>query len=155
MIAIAAITTVFAALFAGCGDSLQEFTFTYSSESAGSYKTSVSFDSRQAYRIEIYNYYMDNHAGKHRPIVKEGTLTDEEYKTLKKLLSKCNLFKMDDAYGFGRENDEFAGDIMHQMHFQTPQKNKFISIRHITEHTYPLSFVNLWVYANTFLSEHK
>ncbi|MDR1203699.1 MAG: hypothetical protein LBL58_18985 [Tannerellaceae bacterium] len=155
ILVISTISAAFVVLLAGCRKSLKEFSFSYSIESVDNYKTIVSFNSNKTYKIEIYNYYMDNHAGKREPVIKEGTLTEEEYKTVEMLLTKCNLFKMNDSYGFDQEADEYIGDVICQIHFQTPKKGKFISIRNIDNHTFPVSFVNLLGYTNTFLSKHK
>jgi hypothetical protein len=155
ILAISAIPAAFVILFAGCRNSLKEFSFSYSMESVDYYKTSVSFDSNKTYKIETHNYYMDNHAGKREPVIREGTLTEEEYKTLETLLAKCNLFKMKDSYGFDKEADKYMGDIMYQVHFQTPGESKFISIRAIGDHTFPLPFIDLLKYINTFLAGHK
>lgn len=155
MIVISTISAALVILFAGCKRSLKEFSFSYSMESVDNYKTIVSFDSNKTYKIEKYNYYMDRHAGKPKPIIIEGGLTEEEYKTIKKLLVKCNLFKLNDSYGFDQEINEDLGDIMYQIHFQTPKKSKFISIRNVDNNKFPPSFINLLGYINTFLSEHK
>jgi hypothetical protein len=155
ILVVSAISALFAVLLAGCGNRLKEFSFSYSMESVNYYKAAVSFDSNKTYKIEIHNYYMDNHAGEQAPVIREGTLTDEEYKTLETLLSKCNFSKMNDSYGFDQETDELIGDIMYQVSFQTPRKGKFISIRNISDHTFPLPFIDLLGYINTFLAEHK
>jgi len=154
MIVISTISTALVVLFAGCRKNLKEFSFSYSMESVENYKTVVSFDSKQTYKIETYNYYMDNHADKREPIIKEGTLTDEEYKTIKKLLTACNFSKMKDSYGFDKEPDESIGDIMYQIYFQTPEEGKFISIRSADSNKFPASFIELLKYINTFLSQH-
>jgi hypothetical protein len=155
ILVIAAISVAFVVLSAGCRNSPKEFSFSYSMESVDYYKVTTSFDSNKTYKIEIHNYYMDNHAGKREPVIREGTLTEEEYKQLETLLAKCNLFKMKDSYGFDKEADEYIGDIMYQLYYQIPGKGKFISIRTISDHSFPLSFINLLEYINTFLAEHK
>jgi hypothetical protein len=149
-----AVSAAFVVL-SGCRNNLKDFSFGYNMESVDHYKAAVSFDSDKTYKIEIHNYSMDNHTGKQTPVIKEGTLTEEEYQTLKALLANCNFFKMKDSYGFDKEADEFISDIMYQVYFQTPGKGKFISIRTISEHTFPLPFIELLNYTNTFLSEHK
>jgi hypothetical protein len=152
---ISAVAALFAVLQTGCGNRLKEFSFSYSMESVNYYKVAVSFDSNKAWKIEIHNYYMDNHSGQQAPAIREGTLTAEEYRTLTGLLAKCRFAKMQDAYGFDRDADEYAGDIMYQVSFQTPGESKFISIRNISDHTFPLPFIDLLKYVNTFLAEHK
>ncbi|MDR0749817.1 MAG: hypothetical protein LBF62_09635 [Tannerellaceae bacterium] len=151
-----AIPAMFVILSGGCRKSLNEFSFSYSMESVNYYKTAVSFYGNKTWKIETHNYYMDNHAGKREPAIREGTLTEEEYKTLKTLLTKCNFSKVEDSYGFDKDAGEYIDDLLiYQVHFQTPEKNKFISIRALGNHTYPLPFINLLIYVNTFLEEHK
>ena len=98
-------------------------------ESVDNYKLMVLFDSDKTFRIEEYNYYMDNFAKKRDPKIMEGTLTDEEFASLKPILQKCNFFKMKDSYGFEEETNRDLGDIMYQVSFTTEGKEKFISIR--------------------------
>jgi hypothetical protein len=154
MIIISIISAALVVLFAGCRKNLKEFSFSYSMESVEHFKTSVSFDSNKTYKIETHNYYMDNHANKREPIIQEGELTDEEFKTLTKSLAKCNFFKMADSYGFDKDPDDL-GDIMYQIYFKTPEKEKFISIRHRADNKFPASFINVLNYINTFFSKHK
>lgn len=52
----------------------------------------------------------------------EGTLTDEEFASLKPILQKCNFFKMKDSYGFEEETNRDLGDIMYQVSFTTEGK---------------------------------
>ena len=80
-------------------------------ESVNKYKLMVLFDSDETFRIEEYNYYIDNFAKKRVPKIMEGTLTDEEFASLKPILQKCNFFKMKDSYGFEKETNWDLGDI--------------------------------------------
>jgi uncharacterized protein YihD (DUF1040 family) len=155
-LAAPAIWAIFVLLFAGCRKNLEEFTFRYTMESTGFYKTIVSFDSNRTYKVESYNYYMDNHAGKQDPNVREGKLSEQEYKTLEKLLSRCNFSKLKDSYGFDGKTDGFMDDLLiYQVHFQTPEERKFISIRSLAEHKYPLAFIELLIYSNDFLDRYS
>ena len=55
------------ACFTGCKKELKDFSFSYSMESVDNYKLMVLFDSDKTFRIEEYNYYMDNFAKKRDP----------------------------------------------------------------------------------------
>ena len=70
----------------GCKKELKDFSFSYSMESVDNYKLMVLFDSDKTFRIEEYNYYMDNFAKKRDPKIMEGILTDEEFASLKPIL---------------------------------------------------------------------
>lgn len=96
----AILLVLLSACFTGCKKELKDFSFSYSMESVDNYKLMVLFDSDKTFRIEEYNYYMDNFAKKRDPKIMEGTLTDEEFASLKPILQKCNFFKMKDSYGF-------------------------------------------------------
>ena len=96
----ATLLVLLSACFTGCKKELKDFSFSYSMESVDNYKLMVLFDSDKTFRIEEYNYYMDNFAKKRDPKIMEGTLTDEEFASLKPILQKCNFFKMKDSYGF-------------------------------------------------------
>ena len=53
---------------------LKDFSFSYSMESVDNYKLMVLFDSDKTFRIEEYNYYMDNFAKKRDPKIMEGDI---------------------------------------------------------------------------------
>ena len=61
------------ACFTGCKKELKDFSFSYSMESVDNYKLMVLFDSDKTFRIEEYNYYMDNFAKKRDPKIMDGT----------------------------------------------------------------------------------
>ena len=140
----ATLLVLLSACFTGCKKELKDFSFSYSMESVDNYKL-----------MEEYNYYMDNFAKKRDPKVMEGTLTDEEFASLKPILQKCNFFKMKDSYGFEEETNRDLGDIMYQVSFTTEGKEKFISIRNSDTGQFSASFVKLIGFINTFLNNHK
>ena len=125
----ATLLVLLSACFTGCKKELKDFSFSYSMESVDNYKLMVLFDSDKTFRIEEYNYYMDNFAKKRDPKIMEGTLTDEEFASL--------------------------GDIMYQVSFTTEGKEKFISIRNSDTGQFSASFVKLIGFINTFLNNHK
>lgn len=135
----------------GCKSDYKEFSFSYSMESVSNYKVMVMFDSNKNYRLEKYNYYMDNFAKKRDPKIYEGKLTDEEFAALKPILIDCDFFTMDDSYGFDKE----AGDtyVMYQISFTADGREKFISIRG-GSHKFSSSFHELVSYINEFLNTH-
>ena len=155
MILISTISAALIVIFAGCKKNLKDFSFSYSMESMGSYKTTFSIDSDKNYKIETHNYFMDNRSAKRAPIIKEGTLTDEEYETMKKMLEKCNFFKMKDSYGFEEEPSDSTADIMYQIQFQTSGKTKYISFRNTDKTKFPASFVKLISHIGTFMSNQS
>ena len=124
----ATLLVLLSACFTGCKKELKDFSFSYSMESVDNYKLMVLF---------------------------EGTLTDEEFASLKPILQKCNFFKMKDSYGFEEETNRDLGDIMYQVSFTTEGKEKFISIRNSDTGQFSASFVKLIGFINTFLNNHK
>ena len=100
----ATLLVLLSACFTGCKKELKDFSFSYSMESVDNYKLMVLFDSDKTFRIEEYNYYMDNFAKKRDPKIMEGTLTDEEFASLKPILQKCNFFA---AVGICFSNQRF------------------------------------------------
>jgi hypothetical protein len=141
-------------LFGGCRKSLQDFRFYYSTESVNNYKIAFSIDSDKTYKIEKYNYFMDNHANQQTPIIQEGSLTDEEYMEAVKHLSACNFFKMKDSYGFDKEYTPDMGNIIYQITFRNREQEKYISIRNSDDNLFPATFINLLKYVNNFLRTH-
>lgn len=155
-ITLFAVLSVFLSVcLTGCKQELKDFSFSYSMESVSNYKLVVMFDSNKTYRIEEYNYLMDNIERKRDPKIKEGTLSDEEYEALKPLLQKCNFFKMKDSYGFDEAINRDMGDIMYQVSFSSEGKEKYISIRDSETSQFSGSFVKLIGFINTFLNTHK
>lgn len=152
---LATLSLFLVACFTGCKKELKDFSFSYSMESVDNYKLMVTFGSDKTFRVEEYNYYMDNFAKKRNPKFLDGTLSDEEYATLEPLLRKCNFFKMKDSYGFEKAADNGLGDIMYQVSFTTEGKEKFISIRNSDTSQFSPSFVKLIGFINSFLNEHK
>jgi hypothetical protein len=142
-------------LCAGCRKNLTEFTFIYSMESVNNYKLLLTFKGDKTYKIEEYNYFLDNHAKRQAPIIRESVLTEEEYNEVVNHLSACNFFKMKDSYGFEKEADPELSDVMYQITFITDGKEKYISIRNSDDNLFPSSFINLLKHINTFLREHK
>ena len=80
-----------------CKRADKPFTFSYSMESVNNFKVMLSFDSDQKYRVERYNYFMDNFAHKRDPKIVEGVLTDEEYDRLATLVNEADLLSMEDS----------------------------------------------------------
>ena len=154
--------TLFASLFlvlsiclTSCKKELKDFSFSYSMETVANYKLAVSFKSDKTFRLEEYNYYMDNMDGIRRPKIVEGTLSDQEYDTLKPLLTDCDFFAMEDSYGFEKEAHPIFSNIMYQISFSTENREKYISIRNTNIKEFSSSFLNVLDFINTFLNDHK
>jgi hypothetical protein len=152
---IAFISLILAALLlsGGCRKSLKDFSFYYSVESVNNHKLAFSLSSNKTYKIEEYNYFMDNHANRKAPVIQEGTLTDEEYEEAVKHLSACNFFEMKDSYGFDKET-AYDGNIIYQITFSTQGREKYISIRNNDDNLFPATFIDLLKYVSNFLKNH-
>jgi len=147
-----------AALLCVCGScrkGVENFSFSYSMESVNNYKVSVSFQSDKTYRIEEINFFMDNHANRRAPVIREGVMTDSEYNELAKLLSASDLFGMADSYGFEKEYDRDLGDIMYQLDFTSGGREKFISIRNSERQLFSAPFLQLLKYLSAFIGSHR
>lgn len=134
---------------------LKDFSFTYSMESVDNYKMMVTFDSKKNYKLEEYNYFFDNFAKKKEPRIKEGTLTDKEFKQIQSLIVDSKLFEMKDSYGFEKDYNRDLGDIMYQISFNAGGKDKYISIRSTEYQPFSTQFVGLIGYINKFINSHK
>ncbi|MDR1499666.1 MAG: hypothetical protein LBI58_01650 [Tannerellaceae bacterium] len=135
----------------GCRGGMEEFTFTYSVESINNYKIVCSFDSDKTYKIEGYNYFMDNSAGIRAPHIKEGVLTESEYAQTVSHLKAGRLFAMKDAYGFETEPEGIMGDMLYQITLTTDGRSKHITIRNSEANRFPQPFIELLRYINDFL----
>lgn len=139
-------------LCGGCRKEVKEFTFQYTVESVDTYKFILTVRSDSTYRLEKYNYYMDNFERKQRPVVSEGRVSPARFGHLKKLLEESGLFSLKDAYGF---QDDTSGapaspGLIYQVHCQSEGKEKFVTCRGNAR--LPLSFIRLLQFMNTFLS---
>ena len=148
---LVALVTLLLLPLTGCKRDFKEFSFSYSMESVSNYKVMVMFDSDKNYRLEKYNYYMDNFAKKRDPKIYDGKLSDEEFEVLKPILRDCGLFSMEDSYGF--EEGSKSTDIVYQISFTADGREKFISIRG-GSHKFPSSFYELIDFINEFLKTH-
>ena len=106
--------------------------------------------------MERRNYYVDNFARKRNPKIMEGKMNDEEFASLIEVLQDCDLYKMEDSYGFEKEVREDVGDIMYQISFSSEgREKKFISIRSDPDIRFPSSFIKLIGFINSFVSDHR
>lgn len=139
-------------LCSGCRQELKEFTFSYTAESVNNYKFVVTFGSDSTYRIEKYNYYMDNFEGKRRPVIQEGRLSEGAFQSLKERLKKSDLFSLKDAYGFKEKETRWSSSsqLIYQISLRTEGKEKFVTYKRSEE--LPASFIRLLQFVNTFLS---
>lgn len=139
-------------LCSSCRQELKAFTFSYTAESVNNYKFVVTFGSDSTYRIEKYNYYMDNFEGKRRPFVAEGRLSDETFRLLKERLEKSDVFSLKDAYGFKEQETRWSSSsqLIYQISLRTEGKEKFVTYKRAEE--LPSSFVRLLQFVNTFVS---
>lgn len=137
----------------GCGKRLDSFTFTYTMESVGNYKMTLTVGSDKAYRIEELNYFQAKHTGKLIPKITEGSLADDELDSFSRLLAATDFFSMKDNYGF--DKDAPSLNIMYQISLQTGGKEKYISIRNAETGQFPVPFLQLLDYINAFISKRQ
>lgn len=145
---------LFFLLFIGCQSQPEDFTLSYSMESIRHYKVILTVDSKQHYLIEEYNYFFDNFEKKQEPQKYTGTLTDEEYKAIIKLIRKNDLLSLKEAYGFEEANPDL-GDFLYQTLYKTGGKEKSTSVRTLDDPALPTGYTQLLTYLNRFISEHK
>lgn len=126
-----------------CKQEMKPFSFSYSVESVNNFKVMLSFDSDKHYKVERYNYFMDNFAHKKDPKILEGELTDEEYETLAHWIDKSDLFSMEDSYGFEQSASDSMGDIVYQISLVSGGKEKYISIRSQEGQRFSNAFIQL------------
>ena len=126
-----------------CKREVKPFTFSYSMESVNSYKVMLSFGSDKQYRVERYNYFMDNFAHKRDPKIIDGVMTDAEYNRLATLVAESDLLSMDDSYGFDKAPTGGLGDIVYQISYTCGGEEKYISIRSTEGQRYSDAFVEL------------
>lgn len=141
-------------LCSGCRQEWKDFTFSYTAESVGNYKLVVTFRSDSTFRIEKYNYYMDNFEKKKRPDIREGRLSASEFAACERQLRESDLFSLQDTYGYKKNETQQtpSSDIICQVHLQTGAKEKFITYKNSGE--LPPSFGQLLKWIHAFLSDH-
>ncbi len=138
-----------------CQKGLEDYTFTYSMESPGNYKIQVYFDDEGHYKVERFNYFMDNMANRQAPKILEGELTDEELARVTEVLTEADLFAMEDSYGFEEVADsKNLGDVLTQIYMKSGSQEKYISIRNMLSETFPMGYIELVNFINQFCVDH-
>lgn len=126
-----------------CKREVKPFTFSYSMESVNNYKVMLSFGSDKQYRVERYNYFMDNFAHKRDPKIVDGVMTEEEYDRLATLVAESDLLSMKDSYGFEQAPTGALGDVVYQISYTCGGEEKYISIRSTEDQRFSNAFVKL------------
>ena len=138
-----------------CQTKLDDFVFTYSLESPGNYKIQVSFDDQKNYKVERYNYFMDNFARRRDPKILEGTLSDGEFEQVRAVLGEARIFDMKDSYGFEKEvSSKDMGEVLTQVYLKSEGKEKYISIRDMMNEKFPQGYIKLVKFINQFCVDH-
>lgn len=122
-------------LYAKLRNTLKEFTFTYTTET-DKRKTSISLWDNKNYKIE-------QHSSSGERLVQEGILADNEFRTIRKLLSRCNLLKMRDSYKPKIVNADSECTLFCHIYFTTKGKEKHIHIYDKEHKSLPSSFNKL------------
>ena len=126
-----------------CKREIKPFTFSYSMESVNNYKVMLSFGSDKQYKVERYNYFMDNFAHKRDPKIVDGVMTEEEYDRLATLVAESDLLSMKDSYGFEQAPTGALGDVVYQISYTCGGEEKYISIRSAEGQRFSNAFVKL------------
>ncbi len=126
-----------------CKREVKPFTFSYSMESVNNYKVMLSFGSDKQYKVERYNYFMDNFAHKRDPKIVDGVMTEEEYDRLATLVAESDLLSMNDSYGFEQVPTGALGDVVYQISYTCGGEEKYISIRSAEGQRFSNAFVKL------------
>ena len=121
--------------------SFKEYEFSYTVENLSQFKLVFAFDSDGNYKIEKCNFYMDNARGKIRPVMKSGKFTDEEFERFDKLLKNADIFDMEDMYGYDEASKDEDG-FFSQIALSADGKQKYVTIRNITEQKFPQPFLD-------------
>lgn len=131
----AGLALLLALLSSCCGNEIKDFTFKYTAESIGSYKLVATFESDSNFRIEKYNYYMDNFERKQRPVIREGRLTGQEFEACRKQLTAACLLSWADAYGFEKDESRRSldSDLVYQFYFRSETEEKFVTYKNPTD----------------------
>ena len=108
----------------------------------------------KTYQIRQQNIFFDIHAGRERINTSEGTLTEDEYAELSKLVASSRLFKMKDTYGFDKESnpDNPYDDVLYQLICTEGKKTKYISIRSNENDRFSEPFLQLIRFLNRKMS---
>lgn len=142
-------------LLVGCHSEPKEFTYTFTMESADAYKLSLTIDQNKRYTLQEQYIFFDRRANQANPKLKEGSLSEEEFSEFKKQLSESKLFNMQDSYGFDKEEDQAIHDVLYHIIYKADGKEKFISIQLDDSNQFPLAFVKLIEWTNSFISQYK
>jgi len=127
----------------GCNNAPRQFKLQFIMETMNNYRTTLELDERGGYVITSQNFFMDRHAGKAAPETNFGELTQAETDRLKSLMQRCNLMKMDDAYGFETDANPVTENIIYQIIYNADGKEKMITIRYNPDIKLPVTYVAL------------
>ena len=134
-----------ALLLTGCSSEPKDFTLTFTMESLQNYKYSIEIASDKSYHTQQQNLYLDAHANTQQINTFKGTLTDEQFDNLTKLIAASRLFNMKDTYGFDQEPDHLDtfGNVISQLNYTEGKKVKNITIRLNSKDLFPKQFLEL------------
>jgi len=120
-------------------------------ESVMNYKIILTLDSDKQYRIEEQRIFEDNSENKKEPIIVEGVLSDVQMETFKVAIEKARLDKMNDSYGFEEDAESNKDrDLIYQVNLETPDIQKYISIRQTHRKLFEQSFIDLLKLSSDF-----
>lgn len=145
------ILSVLAMALSSCQPKLTKFSYLFSMESVMNYKIILTLDSDKQYRIEEQRIFEDNSENKKEPIIVEGVLSDVQMETFKVAIEKARLDKMNDSYGFEEDAESNKDrDLIYQVNLETPDIQKYISIRQTHRKLFEQSFIDLLKLSSDF-----
>lgn len=143
--------SVLAMALSSCQPKLTTFSYLFSMESVMNYKIILTIDSNKQYRIEKQRIFEDNSENKKEPIIVEGVLTDVQLDAFKVAIEKAKLDKMHDSYGFEEDAESNKDrDLIYQVNLETPDIQKYISIRQTHRKLFKQTFIDLLKLSSDF-----
>lgn len=148
-----ALALSFILLVSGCNQnkSIEEFTYKFSMESIGNFKSEISVNPDLSFTVFQTNQFFDKFDGTYRPININGTLSDDEYNNLKSLLEKARIQKMKDSYGFGENESNSDKTILYNIELEHDDIHKYITINLKADHQFSSKFIELIEYTNKLI----
>ncbi|KAF5041833.1 hypothetical protein [uncultured Proteiniphilum sp.] len=147
------VTSLFILLVIGCRNNtgLKDFTYKYSMESAGNFKVEFQLNPDSSYTISQNNYFFDRFEGVSHPIEKGGILSQQEFERFSELISRSDINKMDDTYGF-EEKENSDNSIVYIVELIENGESKYVSINARSRQDFPKAFTELIEYTNDYIN---
>ena len=145
-------------LTGGCKTAPKDFKLVFSMENINVYKLSVEINNDKSYHIQQQNLFFDSYAKKEQINHSDGTLSDEEFSELTRLIAGNWLFKMKNTYGFNKDSNSSKdplGNLFYHLNYTEKDKSKYILIHpNLSSDDNPKDLLRLIKFLNDFSSAH-